>query len=676
MRHRALLVMAIVCFLLGTTTPAHGRGDRHRTKSIGGATVRADARSGEPHPLDPLTREEIATAAGILRADPRVPAGSFFPTLVLNEPPKEEVLALVASAGARRGPPLRREAYVEIYDRPGNVLHEAVVDLVGRRVRSFTSLPPGTQPAMFAAENEVTRLLVRNDGEWIEAMRRRGIEPDDVALDIWAGGEPLIPEDRDGNPVPDTTRIARVLSFFAGPLPHPYCRPIEGVVVAVDLNRARVLQVVDTGIRPLSLDCGEPGPPPDREPLKPLRVRQDQGPSFQLNGHEVGWQNWRFRFALHPRDGLVLYTVGYLQGGRVRSIAYRIGPSEVWVPYGLPDVNWVWRTAFDQGEYGLGRLANPLAAGVDVPENATFVDARLADDVGDSFVIPRAIALYERHGGLLWKRVDPRNGEQDARLSRELVLTANATIGNYVYGLRYVFRQDGSLEVRVEASGETLNRGVHTVEEGNAFGTTMTTFVAAPNHQHFVNFRLDLDVDERSNGVVELNTRRVPSEFGNAFATTGTVLTTEVEARRALDPATARAWRVTSAGVTNAVGHPTGYTLRPAESAVPYAAPDFVPRRRAAFVEHPLWITTYDPRELYAAGRFPYQNRVGEGLPQYSNGEPIVNTDIVLWYTVGLTHHPEVEEYPVMATTSIGFRLTPDGFFPRNPALDVPPPGE
>jgi primary-amine oxidase len=63
-------------------------------------------------------------------------------------------------------------------------------------------------------------------------------------------------------------------------------------------------------------------------------------------------------------------------------------------------------------------------------------------------------------------------------------------------------------------------------------------------------------------------------------------------------------------------------------------------------------------------------------LPQYSNGESIVNRDIVLWYTMGLSHHPDVEEYPVTTTTSVGFRLTPDGFFGRNPALDVPRPSE
>jgi primary-amine oxidase len=40
---------------------------------------------------------------------------------------------------------------------------------------------------------------------------------------------------------------------------------------------------------------------------------------------------------------------------------------------------------------------------------------------------------------------------------------------------------------------------------------------------------------------------------------------------------------------------------------------------------------------------------------------------------MGTTHLPTSEEYPVMPTTSIGFRLTPEGFFSRNPALDVLP---
>ena len=38
---------------------------------------------------------------------------------------------------------------------------------------------------------------------------------------------------------------------------------------------------------------------------------------FTSQDGEVRWQKWRFRYALHPREGLVLYTVGYEDGGKV-----------------------------------------------------------------------------------------------------------------------------------------------------------------------------------------------------------------------------------------------------------------------------------------------------------------------------------------------------------------------
>jgi len=45
------------------------------------------------------------------------------------------------------------------------------------------------------------------------------------------------------------------------------------------------------------------------------------------------------------------------------------------------------------------------------------------------------------------------------------------------------------------------------------------------------------------------------------------------------------------------------------------------------------------------------------------------------WYTLSVTHIPRPEEWPVMPTTNLGFRLIPAGFFDANPALDVPKQG-
>ena len=43
-----------------------------------------------------------------------------------------------------------------------------------------------------------------------------------------------------------------------------------------------------------------------------------------------------------------------------------------------------------------------------------------------------------------------------------------------------------------------------------------------------------------------------------------------------------------------------------------------------------------------------------------------------MWYTVGMTHEPTIEQYPVMPRETVGFSLHPHGFFDRNPALDLP----
>jgi primary-amine oxidase len=61
------------------------------------------------------------------------------------------------------------------------------------------------------------------------------------------------------------------------------------------------------------------------------------------------------------------------------------------------------------------------------------------------------------------------------------------------------------------------------------------------------------------------------------------------------------------------------------------------------------------------------------GLPAWTRANrPVENADVVLWHTVGVTHIPRSEDWPVMPTEVAGFMLLPNNFFDRNPALDVP----
>jgi primary-amine oxidase len=58
-------------------------------------------------------------------------------------------------------------------------------------------------------------------------------------------------------------------------------------------------------------------------------------------------------------------------------------------------------------------------------------------------------------------------------------------------------------------------------------------------------------------------------------------------------------------------------------------------------------------------------------LPAYAAlRRPVVNADIVLWYTMGLHHLPEPEDWPVTPVMWHSLSLVPAGFFDHNPAFN------
>jgi primary-amine oxidase len=626
------------------------------------------------HPLDPLSKDEIAATVLLLKISGKVSEGSRFSIITLHEPHKVEVMSF------RPASLMRREAFAVVYERGTNKTFEAVVDLNNKRVISWKEVP-GVQPALLTEDFILMEGIVRADPQWQEAMRKRGIEDfNNVQLDPWGAGY-------FGFAGEEGTRVVRATSYYKGSTKNAWARPIEGVVAYVNLNAKKVFKLIETGVVPVpqaTADLDENSIGKLREGPKPLQVVQPQGNSFELQGNEVRWQNWRFRFAMHQREGLVLYTLGYEDRGKLRSVLYRASLSEMVVPYGDPGPAWFFRNAFDQGEYNSGQYANSLEPLVDCPANAVFFDAVFSDDRGVPFEIPRSVALFERDGGILWKHHDIVGSKQnEARRARQLVLSYFFTAGNYDYGFNWVFHQDGTLEMEALLTGIMHSKGVKSViasARGHGdenYGHLVAENVVAVNHQHFFNFRLDMDVDGTANSAIELNTEPVPpgpkNPYLNAFVMKETMFRSEQEAQRHLNLASGRKWKVTNPSVKNSLGQPVGYLLVPGENSIPYAAPNSSVRRRAGFINAHLWITRYEPTEANAAGRYPYQSKGREGLPRWiSANRSIEDLDIVLWYTMGVTHIPRPEEWPVMPVHRAGFKLIPSGFFIRNPALDVP----
>jgi primary-amine oxidase len=145
-------------------------------------------------------------------------------------------------------------------------------------------------------------------------------------------------------------------------------------------------------------------------------------------------------------------------------------------------------------------------------------------------------------------------------------------------------------------------------------------------------------------------------------------------AQRDVDASRSRSWRIANRSRRNGLGAPTAYKLLPGATPTLLADPSSSVGRRAAFASHNLWVTPFDPEERRAAGDYPNQHHGYAGLPTWTAADrPIVDTDIVLWHSFGVTHIPRPEDWPVMPVEYTGFTLLPSGFFDRNPALDVPP---
>jgi primary-amine oxidase len=354
--------------------------------------VSAFAQSELAHPLDPLNEAEIAAAVATLRAENKVTENSRFYNLTLHEPPKSEVINF------KPGTAFRREAFVGIYDRAANQTFEAVVDVRAKKVISWKEIK-GVQPMMMGEDFELATSIANSDPNWQEALRKRGIlDYENVQVDGWAPGWFGFEDEAN-------IRMARGIPFYRGTGINGYSRPIEGLIAYIDLTNKRILKITDTAIVPVpktNAELDEESNKPLRTAPKPLQIIQPEGASFEVRGNEVRWQNWRFRYAMHQREGLVLYTVGYEDQGKLRPILYRGSLSEMVVPYGDPSMGWFIRNAFDEGEYGIGANVAEMDKN-DAPPNATILPAIMADEKGDPQSRDRAVALFERDGGILWK---------------------------------------------------------------------------------------------------------------------------------------------------------------------------------------------------------------------------------------------------------------------------------
>lgn len=286
--------------------------------------------------------------------------------------------------------------------------------------------------------------------------------------------------------------------------------------------------------------------------------------------------------------------------------------------------------------------------------------------------------MHEQDNGIQHKHTNYRNNEGTVVRNRELVLQMVCTVSNYEYVLAWILDQAGNIEQEVRATGILSTMPIDNEDGAKVpWGTNVGPGVMAAYHQHLFSLRIDPAVDGHNNTLFYEESVPLPVDeelnpFGMGYVSKQTVLKKAGFADLSIEKN--RTFKIRNDSHINPVSlKPVAYRLHAAPSQMLLMSANSFARKRAAFSEHAIWVTKYQDDELYAAGEFTNQSCVDTGLSTWAaRNDDVEDTDIVLWHTFGLTHNPRPEDFPVMPAERISVMLKPDGFFTKNPALDVP----
>ncbi|KAJ9114677.1 hypothetical protein QFC22_005553 [Naganishia vaughanmartiniae] len=668
------------------------------------------------HPLDPLSPKEIIlacdTARKHLAESEGVKAIKFVATYT-KPPSKLDVLAsqgIPLDVGEQPQPKptkLDRVAEVHVIDLLTGYVHVLLVTLnAGPKpaITSSTTLTNGEQPCLTIEELCEAEDALRKDPRVLARLKKMDIQPEELFCDGWTiGYDERFPATRRIQQCMTYARFEEDSNLYAHPLDfYPVLDANTFEVLAIDVPARRDQDgnlLASTTAPPSTTDVEDQSvvlPPrerseflPDllekhhgikeRDDLKPLIISQPEGVSFKMDGNEIEWQKWKMHIGFHYREGLVLSTVTYDDDGTVRPLFYRLSLAEM-----APEWPHPRKFAFDVGEYGLGVLANELMLGKCCKGAIHYLPGAFVNHAGQPTVINNAICIHEEDAGLLFKHSDYRpGGRAHSVRSRKLVISMICTVANYEYAIYWNFFQDGNVQLEVRLTGILNLALLAPGESTGGFGTEVAPQINAQYHQHLFSLRVDPMIDGIQNSVVQTDivvsphpTGSAENFAGNAFTTEKTIYETAKEASADVDSDRQRYWSFVNENHKHyASKQPVGYKVMAKEQPKLLAQPDSWVAKRAPFATKSIWTVPYKEEELYPAGKWVPQTRITpmDSVSYWAErDENVRNTDIVTYLTVGVTHIPRPEDYPVMPQETCMVLFKPVGFFARNPALDVP----
>ncbi|KAK9823044.1 hypothetical protein WJX81_002929 [Elliptochloris bilobata] len=424
------------------------------------------------------------------------------------------------------------------------------------------------------------------------------------------------------------------------------------------------------------------------------RQYQPAGQRFRIDRNAVDWLGWSFQVGSRPASGLRAWDVRF--GGE--RIVYELALQEALGSLSGATPSQSLAQQYDSAGGGLGAGMHELVAGVDCPHTAAFLDMATLFDSTGPITRPRSLCVFELATGTPLRRHYTQefapHGEQvgySGTPGSALVVRGIATAFATDYITDVTFYPNGAIEVSVTLSGYTL-AAPYTPAAVN-FSAPVFYGVGAPLRDHFLHWRVDLDVNGTANSVrldtVELGQSAWPWSVPAPGAPTNATAATPTKRLRRATPETedgasvphgaaaTTAFAVVNERRLNRWGDPRGYRIQ-VDATIPQLYPEsYAPAAAAPWSRLALAASVRRDDEpssssIYAAAQ-PPAALAAANFSAFVNGEPLRGQDVVAWVTLGAWDLPSAESAPALATPGrrLGFWLQPYGYFDGDASGDL-----
>ncbi|MCJ1433333.1 hypothetical protein MMC27_002693 [Xylographa pallens] len=422
--------------------------------------------------------------------------------------------------------------------------------------------------------------------------------------------------------------------------------------------------------------------PPGRETPPPVMV-QPAGPRYDIDRNQkfVSWMGFEFYVAFSQSTGISLFDIKF----KDERIIYELGMQEALAHYAGADPTQGAQYFLDTF-FSMGVRMFELVPGYDCPAYATYLSTSY--HAGDTTLTnENNICLFEYTADHALQRHTTAHSVSISR-SQYLVLRSVSTVGNYDYTIDYLFYLDGSIEVKVRASGFIFGAFYGASEASNKtqaseYGYRIHDAVSSSMHDHVINFKADLDIAGTTNTLVRVGIEPTTVSYDWEHAdresrNTMHLVNVPILEETGLDwPRNSGAmYIVLNNDSTNAWGEKRGYRITPGTG---MGTPPHLTilnstslGKAAEWAGRDLWVVKHKDTEPRSASPVNFIEPASPliDFAKFVDGEAIVQEDLVIYFNLGAHHIAHSGDIPntLMHTSASALMFTPHNFHDRDPS--------